>query len=177
VLYRFHQKPDGRFSDLNQDTEPPHLSHLLHSHLLPALQLHTLPKSSIDIYLLVLQSESPSIESVLASGLTVCAAAVADAGIAMNGLAVGTVTSLSGTDADSATNSKRIIQLDPDGLQARAADARVTVGCLPALDALSDVWVTGEVTVDNLISVSPSRRSRRLQKYSSTDDVAIDNYR
>jgi exosome complex component MTR3 len=165
VLYRSHQESDDHSSDLNQDTEPPHLSHLLHSHLLPALQLHTLPKSSIDIYLLVLQSESPSIESVLASGLTVCAAAVADAGIAMNGLAVGTVTSLSGTATDSATNAKPIIQLDPDGVQARAADARVTVGCLPALDALSDVWVTGEVTVDNLISVSPSRRSSRFQKY------------
>jgi hypothetical protein len=91
----------------------------------------------------------------------------------MNGLAVGTVTSLSGTATDSATNAKPIIQLDPDGLQARAADARVTVGCLPALDALSDVWVTGEVTVDNLISVSPSRRSSHFQKYSLTDYMTL----
>lgn len=75
----------------------------------------------------------------------------------MNGLGVGLVTSL---PASSAENAKATIQLDPEGVQAREAEARVTVGCLPALDAVSDVWVTGEVTVDHLISVSLNRFCR-----------------
>lgn len=91
---------------------------------------------------------------MLASGLTVCAAAVADAGIPMNGLGVGLVASLH--QAEDAGRTKPVVKLDPDGLQAREADARVTVACLPALDAVSDIWVTGEVTVESLLTVSRS---------------------
>jgi len=72
----------------------------------------------------------------------------------MNGLGVGLVTSLSESPIPGA---KPTVQLDPEGVQARDAEARVTVGCLPALDAVSDVWVTGEVEVENLISVSSVR--------------------
>jgi exosome complex component MTR3 len=128
---------------------------------LPALQLHTLPKSSIDIYVLVLESESPSLESVLSAGLTVCSAAVADAGIAMNGLGVGLSSSYTVAADNGSSGSSKI---NPSGAEARDAEARVTVGCLPALDAVSDIWLTGEIAVENLIQVSGGTSKRSRQK-------------
>jgi len=129
-----------------RDTEPPHLTHCLTQALLPAIQLHLLPKSSLDIYLLVLESESPSIESVLAAGLTVASAAVADSGIDMGGLAVGvTGASTSGKRGD--------VVLDPEAKVAQAAAGRATVGVLPALGVITDVWTTGELEVDELVQV------------------------
>lgn len=75
-----------------QDTEPTHLTTLLTQLLLPTLRLELLPKASLDVYLLVLESDS--IEGVLAAGLTVASAACADAGggVEMSGLGVGVVT-------------------------------------------------------------------------------------
>lgn len=97
----------------------------------------------------MLESESPSIESVLSAGLTVASAAVADAGVGMNGLGVGVVASSGNGDV----GEGRKVRLDPDGVEAREAEARVTVGCLPALDRISDVWLTGECEVEELIQV------------------------
>jgi hypothetical protein len=70
----------------------------------------------------------------------------------MNGLGVGLVASLH--QGENAGQANPVVKLDPDGLQAREADARVTVACLPALDAVSDIWVTGEVAVESLLTVS-----------------------
>jgi ribonuclease PH len=77
------------YTDGQQDTEPAQLSTLLTQLLLPTLQLHLLPKSSLDVYLLILESDTMA--GVLSAGLTVAGAAVADAGIGMWGLGVGGV--------------------------------------------------------------------------------------
>lgn len=128
-----------------QDTEPPHLSHLLTQSLLPALTLHLSqhPKSVTDIWLLVLQSESPSLESTLSAGLSVACAALADAGVALNGLGVGVAVA----------KTEEGIAVDPTGREARAAGARVTLGVLPALDTLTDVWMTGQASVADVLGM------------------------
>ncbi|KAJ9104980.1 hypothetical protein QFC20_004420 [Naganishia adeliensis] len=128
-----------------RDTEPPHLSHLLTQSLLPALTLHLSqhPKSVTDIWLLVLQSESPSLESTLAAGLSVACAALADAGVALNGLGVGVAVA----------KTEEGIAVDPTGREARAGGARVTLGVLPALDTLTDVWMTGQASVADVLGM------------------------
>lgn len=80
-----------------------------------------------------------------------CSAAVADAGIAMNGLGVGLSSSYT-VGAENESSGK--VKINPSGAEARDAEARVTIGCLPALDAVSDIWLTGEIAVENLIQVS-----------------------
>jgi len=72
-----------------QDTEPVNHSALLTTLLLPALRLHLLPKLSVDVHLLVLEADSDA--AVLSAGLTAASAAIADAGIPMSALAVGSV--------------------------------------------------------------------------------------
>lgn len=80
---------DGGSLTLYQDTEPVNLSTLLAQLLLPALRLHLLPKLSVDVHVLVLEADTEA--AVLSAGLSACCAAIADAGIPMSGLAVGTV--------------------------------------------------------------------------------------
>lgn len=133
----------------HQDTEPPHLSHLLTQSLLPALRLHLAdhPKSVTDVWLLVLQSESPSVEGTLACGLSVACAALADAGVALNGLGVGI-----GCALGSGEEEKKVIT-DPTGVESRSAEARVTLGVMPALDTLTDVWMTGQASVEEVLKM------------------------
>lgn len=94
-----------------------------------------------DIWLLVLQSESPSLESTLSAGLSVACAALADAGVALNGLGVGVAVA----------KTEEGVVVDPVGTEARKAEARVTLGVLPALDTLTDVWMTGQASVEEVL--------------------------
>ncbi|WVR04800.1 hypothetical protein IAU60_001812 [Kwoniella sp. DSM 27419] len=119
-----------------RDTEPLPLSVLLTQSLLPTLQLHLLPKSSVDVYLLVLESDTPT--NVLSAGLTVASAAIADAGIAMNGLGAGSVV----------VNAKDGLILDPSEEEERDAHGKVLVGTMPALGKVTNLLLSGEASVD-----------------------------
>lgn len=76
-------------SSRSQDTEPPTPSTLLAQSLLPALRLQLLPKSQLDVFLLVLESDG--MEGVVSAGTTVAGAALAGVGgvVEMSGLVVG----------------------------------------------------------------------------------------
>lgn len=128
-----------------KDTEPVPLSTLLTQHLLPTIRLHLLPKSSIDVHLLVLESDAVS--NVLSAGLTVASAAVADAGIPMSALGVGTVI---------AKHEEGLI-LDPSRSEEMMAGGVVSLGVMPALGKISGVWMTGEVEVEEACLVSRRR--------------------
>ncbi|WWC59686.1 uncharacterized protein I303_102248 [Kwoniella dejecticola CBS 10117] len=143
-----------------RDTEPIHLSQLLTQSLIPAIQLDQFPKSSIDIYLLILESDTPS--NVLSAGLTVSSAAIADAGIAMNGLGTGSVV---------LTDQNGEILVDPEeseeiALQSQAqaqgqgqgqgqgnGAGKLLVGALPALGKVTNLYMEGEVEVDQAIQM------------------------
>lgn len=75
--------------DTSQDTEPPTPSALLAQSLLPSLRLHLLPKSQLDVFLLVLESDG--MEGVVSAGTTVAGAALAEVGggVEMGGIVVG----------------------------------------------------------------------------------------
>jgi hypothetical protein len=68
----------------------------------------------------------------------------------MGGLAVGVTGA-------STTGSQGGIVLDPEAKVAQGAAGRATVGVLPALGVISDVWMTGELEVDELVQVSGPR--------------------
>ncbi|EJT50668.1 putative exosome complex exonuclease 1 [Trichosporon asahii var. asahii CBS 8904] len=77
--------------------KPVDLAAVLSQLLLPALRLDLFPKLSIDIHILVLEADTDA--AVLSSGLTAACAAVADAGIPLTGLVVGSLVSYSRRDA------------------------------------------------------------------------------
>ncbi|WVN87268.1 uncharacterized protein L203_102445 [Cryptococcus depauperatus CBS 7841] len=120
-----------------RDTEPLPLSILLTQLLLPTIHLHRLPKSIIDVHLLILESDTLS--NVLSAGLNVASAAVADAGIEMAGLGVGNVVS-------KLKNGK--VVLDPTKDEEVESEAKVMVGTMPAVGKVTDLWLTGEIAID-----------------------------
>jgi exosome complex component MTR3 len=139
-----------------QDTEPAPLSALLTSHLLPALQLHLLPKSAIDVHLLILESDV--LPNVLSAGLTVASAAIADAGIPMFALGVG--STLSRMDGENL--------VDPEN-ETEEGDATVALGVMPAIGKISGVWLSGEVDIDVACQVSLPVASARAWANNADD--------
>ncbi|WVW78217.1 hypothetical protein I302_100168 [Kwoniella bestiolae CBS 10118] len=125
-----------------RDTEPISLSQLLTQSLLPTIQLHLLPKSSIDIYLLVLESDTPT--NVLSAGLTVASAAIADAGIAMYALGTGSVIAHSSAEG---------LLLDPEEGEEGEAEGILTLGSMPALGKVTGLVLEGEVGVDQAVEM------------------------
>ncbi|KAL7416188.1 3' exoribonuclease family, domain 1-domain-containing protein [Mrakia frigida] len=118
-----------------RDTEPPTPSTLLAQSLLPALRLQLLPKSQLDVFLLVLESDG--MEGVVSAGTTVAGAALAGVGgvVEMSGLVVG---------VSSATINSSL-HVDPTSHESLIATSRVTLACMPALGKITNVWQTGEI--------------------------------
>ncbi|WRT64574.1 uncharacterized protein IL334_001506 [Kwoniella shivajii] len=136
-----------------RDTEPLPLSHLLTQSLLPTIQLHLLPKSSIDVFLVVLESDTTT--NVLSAGLTVASAAIADAGIEM--YALGTSAVISSTCSDTSPgdgtgsgNGESILVLDPEEEEERNSTGKVLVGSMPALGKVTSIWFEGENGIDEV---------------------------
>jgi len=125
----------------DEDTEPAPLSALLTSHLLPALQLHLLPKSALDVHLLILESDI--LPNFLSAGLTVASAAIADAGIPMFGLGVGST----------ASRKEGELLVDPEAGE-EEGEATLALGVMPALGKFSGIWLSGEIDVDEACQVS-----------------------
>ncbi|WWC68152.1 uncharacterized protein I206_102075 [Kwoniella pini CBS 10737] len=125
-----------------RDTEPIHLSQLLTQSLIPAIQLEQFPKSSIDIYLLILESDSTS--NVISSGLTVASSAIADAGIPMNGLSTGSIV---------ISNKNGQILVDPEENEEKDQSGKLLIGVLPALGKLTNLYMEGELEIDQAIQM------------------------
>ena len=85
--------------------------------------------------------------------MTVSSAAVADAGIAMNGLGVGSVVSRLDTDG-TIGGGKGGVVVDPSKEEEAEGQASVCLGVMPALGKLTNVWFTGEAEVDDACEVS-----------------------
>ena len=79
--------------------------------------------------------------------MTVSSAAVADAGIPMGGLGVGSVV----------VKKEREVLVDPSVEEEAGGDASVCVGIMPALSKVTDVWFTGEAEVEDACEVSTAR--------------------
>jgi hypothetical protein len=166
---------------ISQDTEPPTPSTLLSQSLLPSLRLHLLPKSQLDVFLLVLESDG--MEGVVSAGTTVAGAALAmvGGGVEMGGLVVG-VSSVSlnvhvryersicctwthpflrslSLQAKVGSN----LLLDPNSHESLLASSRITLSCMPALGVVTNVWQTGQVDSEEMMTVSTSFLCRPLR--------------
>lgn len=70
-------------------------------------------------------------------------AAVADAGIPMGGLGVGSVV----------ISKEKGLLVDPSVEEEAGGDASVCMGIMPALGMVTNVWFTGEAEVDDACEV------------------------
>ncbi|KAH9842615.1 mRNA transport regulator 3 [Rhodofomes roseus] len=125
-----------------RDAEDRSLAVQIQQALLPAVRLELLPKSTIDIFLTVIENDG--IEGCIASGSVAASAALADAGIEMLGLVM----------ACSASTVGEEIWLDPTAQEAQNASGSLIVAGMPALGTLTNVWQSGRLAPIRVLQVS-----------------------
>ncbi|KAL1707270.1 3' exoribonuclease family, domain 1-domain-containing protein [Schizophyllum commune] len=116
-----------------RDAEDRSIGVAIHQALLASVRLELLPKSTVDIFLVIIEADGK--EASIASGAVAASAALADAGIEMLGL----VSSCSAA----VTGDK--IWLDPSAAESEQADGTVILSCMPALDTVTSVWQSGRL--------------------------------
>ncbi|GMK55573.1 hypothetical protein CspeluHIS016_0206290 [Cutaneotrichosporon spelunceum] len=129
-----------------RDTEPISHAAVLTTLLQPAVHLHLLPKLAVDVHVYVLEGDSDA--GVLAAGLSAACAALADAGIPLAALAVGSSVALPSPSSPGPSLSPSSALLDPSGPECSAASAVLTLGAMPALGRATGLHMTGEADVD-----------------------------
>jgi exosome complex component MTR3 len=127
-----------------KDVEDHSISLLIHQSLLPSLRLELFPKSSIDIFITILENDG--LEGCVASGCVAASTALADAGIEMFGLTISCCCAIVGEE----------VWLDPTREEVESNDTKgtVVVGYMPALGSVTNVWQTGKINVDQAMQVS-----------------------
>ena len=126
----------------------------VHQALRPSIQLELFPKSTIDIFITVLEVDGE--QSCVASASIAASAALADAGFEMFGL----VTACSAcsypsppspndmdVDEREAKTSENVeIWLDPTAEESSYASGSLVMTCMPALGTVTNVQQTGNMT-------------------------------
>ncbi|GAA5824452.1 hypothetical protein JCM11251_000430 [Rhodosporidiobolus azoricus] len=126
-----------------KDTEATALATLLHQSLLPSLLLDLLPKSQIDLFVTVLESDGW--DGDLSLGVTAASVALAEAGIAMKGLVIGCSAALLPSSTTPSSPTTPQILLDPSRLEVRSASSFLSFACIPAFGTVTSLRVNGVV--------------------------------
>ncbi|KAI0748212.1 mRNA transport regulator 3, partial [Daedaleopsis nitida] len=101
--------------------------------LIPAVRLELLPKSTIDIFVTVIENDG--IEGCIAAGSVAASAALADAGIEMLGLVASCSAAMVGDE----------IWLDPTEEEGKVSSGTLILSGMPALGTVTSVWQSGSM--------------------------------
>ncbi|KIY43415.1 ribosomal protein S5 domain 2-like protein [Fistulina hepatica ATCC 64428] len=117
-----------------RDVEDRSIAIAIHQALAASVRLELVPKSTIDVFIVIIESDGT--EGCIASGTVAASTALADAGIEMIGL----VSSCAASVVDSG------LWLDPTAREASVSNGTVILSCLPALGTITNVWQSGSLT-------------------------------
>lgn len=137
-----------------QDAEDRSIAVLIHQSLLPSIRLELFPKSTIDVFLTIIENDG--IDSCVATGTVAASTALADAGIEMLGLVV-SCAAVSQLWLYSLPSAQRYfwatqtlmgeeIWLDPNHEEANAGASTLVLACMPALNVVTNVWQNGTMS-------------------------------
>ncbi|KAI8998553.1 mRNA transport regulator 3 [Trametes punicea] len=101
--------------------------------LVAAVRLELLPKSTIDIFLTIIENDG--IEGCVAAGSVAASVALADAGIEMLGLVASCSAAIVGEE----------VWVDPTDEEGRIASGTLVLAGMPALGTITSVWQTGSM--------------------------------
>lgn len=130
----------------------------IHQALLPAVRLELLPKSTLDIFITIIENDG--IEGCIASGAVAASAALADAGVEMLGLVVSCAAVWLFELLPEVPNGARQsaigeeIWLDPTEEEAQMASGSLILSGIPALGTVASVWQSGKLTPEETFEVS-----------------------
>ncbi|KAJ7235482.1 ribosomal protein S5 domain 2-like protein [Mycena haematopus] len=118
-----------------RDAEDRSIAVAIHQALVSSVRLELLPKSTIDIFITIIESDG--LEGCVASGSVAASTALADAGIELLGLVTSCAASVVGKE----------IWLDPTEEEARLSKGTLVLTCMPALQKITSIWQSGETKV------------------------------
>jgi len=118
-----------------RDAQEKELSQLVFEALAPSIRLDLLPKSTIDIYISVLENDGTA--SCFAAAVTCASVAVADAGIEM----------LDQVAACSASYIDGNIYMDSDLVEEQRESGSLVLSYMPSLNEVTHILQSGEVEV------------------------------
>jgi len=122
-----------------RDAEDRSIAVAIHQAIVSSVRLELLPKSTIDIFLTIVENDG--IEGCVAAGSIAASTALAEAGIDMIGLVISCSGSIVGTD----------IWLDPTEKEMEVSKGALVLSCLPALGTVTSVWQSGQMTPQELL--------------------------
>ncbi|KAH7889663.1 3' exoribonuclease family, domain 1-domain-containing protein [Phlebopus sp. FC_14] len=122
-----------------RDAEDRSLAVAIHQAIVASVCLELFPKSTIDIFITIIENDG--IEGCITSGSIAASTALADAGIEMLGLVA----------SCSAVILKNEIRLDPTEQEVQSSEGTVIYACMPALSCMTSLWQSGQMSADNVL--------------------------
>ncbi|PAV23941.1 ribosomal S5 domain 2 [Pyrrhoderma noxium] len=147
-----------------RDAEDRPVSLLIQQSLIPAVRLELIPKSTIDIFLFVIENDG--LEGCVSAGTTAASTALAHAKIDMLGLVV----------ACSAVMRLKEIWLDPTTEETSDAKGCLMLACVPALNLLTNIWQTGQMSVDEMEQCMDTCQERCVDIHSVVSQALLEPY-
>lgn len=117
-----------------RDAEDRSIAVLIHQSLVSSIRLELFPKSTIDVFLTIIENDG--IDSCVATGTVAASTALGDAGIEMLGLVTSCAATLMGEE----------VWLDPNHDEAIAGAGTLVLACMPALGIVTNVWQNGSIS-------------------------------
>ncbi|KAF7294919.1 hypothetical protein MIND_01030000 [Mycena indigotica] len=122
-----------------RDAEDRSLAVAIHQALASSVRLELLPKSTIDVFITIIECDG--LESCVAAGSIAASTALADAGIELFGLVVSCAASL----------IENQVWLDPTQEEEAVSGGTLVLSCLPALNKITNIWHTGQMSAMDVI--------------------------
>ncbi|OCH94978.1 mRNA transport regulator 3 [Obba rivulosa] len=146
-----------------RDAEDRSVAVQIHQALLPSIRLELLPKSTIDIFITIIENDG--IDGCIAAGSVAASTALADAGIEMLGLVI----------ACSACTIGKEIWLDPNNDEAQASSGTLIYASMPALGTVTNVSQNGRLTPDEAIRCMEACQERCIDIHAVVAEALLEN--
>ncbi|KAJ8078807.1 3'-5'-exoribonuclease [Marasmius tenuissimus] len=146
-----------------RDAEDRSLAVAIHQALLSSIRLELLPKSTIDIFLMIIEADG--IEGCVASGAIAASTALAVAGIEMLGLVTSCTACITGDE----------IWLDPTEEEARTSNGTLVLSCMPALGTVTSVWQNGKMETSQAITSMEACEERCTEIHSVVAQALLEH--
>ncbi|KIM87123.1 hypothetical protein PILCRDRAFT_95960 [Piloderma croceum F 1598] len=145
-----------------RDAEDRSIGVAIHQAIVSSVRLELFPKSTIDIFITIVQNDG--IEGCMAAGSIAASTALADAGIDMIGLVVSCSGSIVGEE----------VWLDPTQKEMQVSKGCLVLSCMPALGTVTSVWQSGQMKPQELLKCMDACQERCIDVHSVVAQALLD---
>ncbi|KZP19454.1 mRNA transport regulator 3 [Athelia psychrophila] len=146
-----------------RDAEDRSVAVAIHQAIVSSVRLELLPKSTIDVFLTIIENDG--IEGCIAAGSIAASTALADAGIDMIGLVVSCSGALAGKE----------LWLDPTREETEVSKGSLILSCMPALGTVTSVWQNGQMKTQEVLDCMDLCQERCIDIHSVVAQALLDN--